>query len=270
METKKVKPHTRFQTSQLIILRHIFSVINNLIETVNLVWSEKGIMIRSMDSSNIALFILHLDAEAISDDTECKQHYTAVGSGVVGFTVKSLATLLKGIKGTLLEVYADEDGISLTFSDQGGRTGLYTISPMMIDSEDLEPSISKNYVWFTVDMDLWRDCIKAICLTGSDTVTITKKETNKLSLKAAGDFITGDTTIPVIDDNSGMALEEIAPATMDFKLGMLDALTKLDGVAEFMEFAIANDEPILGRVKLDCLGSFTVFLAPKVPEEMKC
>lgn len=218
-----------------------------------------------MDSAHIALFKLYLDPEMIGEDKECKKHFTAFGQGCVGFPVKSMATLLKGIKGSLLEVYATEDEITLTFSDDGGKEDVYIISSMYLDCEELEGSIANDSVRFTVDMDRWRECMKSLLLTGADRVNITKNATNKLSLTAKGAMVSGTSTIPVIDDMD-QDKREIAPATLELNLGMLDTLTKLDGVAEFMEVSMASDNPIQGRVVLDCLGTFTVYLAPKVEE----
>jgi proliferating cell nuclear antigen len=253
----------RFASATL--LKRILDAIKDLVQDVNLLCTEDGIELQSMDAAHVALINFTILAEACSLYT-CDEQVT------LGINVVNLTKIIKCAEpedSVVLALSEDESALHITFeSRSGSRKHEFAMNLMNIDSQHLQiPEIEYTCSIKMPSAEFTRFIRDGA--TFGETVTLSVKE-DVLVAEIRGDA--GITTITEKQDKTSKSasqwteIECGTPVSMMFALKYLAAFTKAQHISDQVALYLVAGSPLYVSYDMEAKGSVGFYLAPKHDE----
>jgi len=246
-------------------LKRIFDAVKDLVEDVNLLCTEEGIELQSMDSSHVALINVTILPDACTV-------YTCDEPLVLGLKVSLFSKILKFAEGSdsvTLSQGKDTAKLQITFeSSSGSRASHLEMNLMDIDTEHLAiPDVEYSSSVKMPSSEFSR-IIRDMATLG-ETVSLSIKEEEVVFL-TKGDMGTANITLKEDKTSrSEAAWTEIACGNdTQLLLGLkyLSHFTKAQSIADQVSIYMSQGTPIYVTYDMGDKGSMGFYLAPKVDE----
>jgi proliferating cell nuclear antigen len=130
----------------------VFSALDELCDSANIIFCADGISISSMDSSHVCLVSVKFAKEYFHE-------YTVDSTITVGIKVSNLVRVLKCVEGSVLLECSDDELLVMTQNDR------YVMKTMDIDSEEMEIPDMDVEVEITADSSTLQKYIDRFNLT---------------------------------------------------------------------------------------------------------
>ena len=247
-------------TVQSTALRGLFEVLCHIVHDTNIVWSEKGTSLMTMDSARCAIIQLELLAKNF-DEFHCPTKIT------MGVNMASIFKLLKTASTsdtiTLLSKKSTihELGIVIQNAEKNTSTN-YTLKLLDCDSEDIMvPTVDLDRVACLPSVFLQRTCREMSNL--GEYITI-KAHRSVLQLACEGSFATQETEIGECDsclsilESTGQDVEGL------FSLRYLTLFTRASALCNSVKLHLKKDFPLILTYNVAHLGQLTFCLAARL------
>jgi len=247
------------------LLKRILDAIKDLVQDVNLLCTEEGIELQSMDAAHVALINFTILAEACSTYA-CDEPVT-LGINVINLT--KIVKCAEADDSVTLALSSDESALNITFeSRSGSRKHEFAMNLMNIDSQHLQiPDIEYSCSIKMPSAEFSRFIRDGAAF--GETVTLSVKE-DVLVATIRGDA--GTTTITEKQDKTSKSpsqwteIECGKPVSMMFALKYLAAFTKAQHISDQVSLYMVDQSPIYVSYDMDTKGSVGFYLAPKQDE----
>ena len=248
-----------------ILLKRILDAIKDLVQDVNLLCTEDGIELQSMDSSHVALVNFTILAEACSV-YRCSETLT------LGINVANLTKIVKCAESddsVVLRQSKDQSKLEITFeSKSGSRKHEFVMNLMDIDSEHLSIPDLEYTCSITMPSAEFSRLVRDGATFG-ETVVLAVEE-GLVTAESRGDV--GKTTITEKQDKTSKSAAlwtDIVcskPTSMMFALKYLVAFTKAQHISDSVNLYMIEGSPLYVSYDMGDKGSVGFYLAPKQDE----
>jgi proliferating cell nuclear antigen len=246
-------------------LKRIFDAVKDLVEDVNLLCTEDGMELQSMDASHVAL----ISATILPDACTV---YTCDEPLVLGIKVSIFVKLLKFAEGSdsvILTQGKDTAKLQISFeSSNGGRKSDLEMNLLDIDTEHLNiPDVEYSCSVKLPSSDFSR-IVRDMATMGDTTLLSIQEEDVTITTK--GDMGTAKVTLKEDKTSKSEALwTEVncsTPTNMLLALKYLAHFTKAQSISEQVSVYMSNSVPVYIAYDMGDKGSIGYYLAPKVDE----
>jgi len=248
------------------LLKRILDAIKDLVQDVNLLCTEDGIELQSMDAAHVALINFTILAEACTV-YQCTEALT------LGINVVNLTKIVKCAEiddSVILRQSKDESKLEITFeSKSGSRKHEFELNLMEIDSQHLQiPDIE-----YTCSIKMPSSEFSRFVRDGAtfgETVSLSVKE-EILIATIRGDA--GVTTITEKQDKTSKSESQWTEivcgkeTSMMFALKYLVAFTKAQHISDQVSLYMIEGSPIYVSYDMGDKGSVGFYLAPKQTDD---
>jgi proliferating cell nuclear antigen len=246
-------------------LKRIFDAVKDLVEDVNLLCTEDGIELQSMDSSHVALINVTILPDACTV-------YTCDEPLVLGLKVSIFSKILKFAESSdsvILTLGKDTAKLQITFeSSSGSRSSHLEMNLMDIDTEHMViPDVEYDSSVKMPSAEFSR-LIRDMSTLG-ETVSLSIKE-DEVTFLTKGDM--GQANVTLKEDKtsrSEAAWTEIAcgkDTQLLLALKYLAHFAKAQSIADQVSIYMSPNIPVYVTYDMGDKGSMGFYLAPKVDE----
>lgn len=223
----------------------VFSSLDELCDSANVIFGEDGISISSMDSSHVCLV-------AVKFAKEYFEEYTISSTTVVGIKVSNLVRVLKCIEGSVLFECSDDEFFVMTQNDK------YNLKTVDIDSDEMDIPNMDVEVEITADSSVLQKYIKNIASFG-DTVEF-KTMDNEIIMKTSGDIGTVELRVdqPVTIHGTMSA---------SFASRYLVTFMKAANISKQIRVNLHSELPVMFSYEFAENSFIKFFLAPKITDD---
>jgi proliferating cell nuclear antigen len=232
-------------TSAETILK-VFTALDELCDSANIIFGVDGISISSMDSSHVCLVSVKFAKEYF-------QEYTISSTTVVGIKVSNLVRVLKCMDGSsVLFECSDDEFFVMTENDK------YNLKTMDIDSEEMDVPDMDVEVEIIADSTVLQKYIKNISSFG-DTVEF-KTVGDEIIMKTSGDIGT-------------VELRVDQPVTIHGKMSAsfasryLVTFLRAASISKKIRVNLHSELPVMFSYEFAENSFIKFFLAPKITDE---
>ena len=238
-------------------MKAVFEVLKDIINDVNVYFTEEGVKILTLDTARVTLVQMNLSAENF-EEYECKEDLIA------GLNMANVHKLLKSVTSsdTLTMSAEGRDVMEITIEnpDKNSVTN-FKLKLLDINEDVLEfPDIHMNVVTTMPSIDFQR-FVRDMSNLGNEMCIW--RDGHELELICQGDFADQKTVIKYPDaprcDRTGGS----------FSLKYISLYTKATNMCssiQIMQDSIHQDMPIIFRYTIANLGELKFFLAPNISE----
>jgi proliferating cell nuclear antigen len=242
-----------FRTIQASALKSVFEVLKDIINDVNVYFTEKGIHILTLDTARVTLVHMDLSAENFEE-------YDCPTDIVAGLNMANVYKLLKSVSGqdTLFVRIEGRDYMEIFIENPDKKSSTnFKLKLLDINEDILEfPDIHMNVVTTLPAIDFQRITRDMGNLaTEMDII----REGNTLELSCRGDFADQKTIIEFPDS--------VKRTGSTFSLKYINLFTKATNMCssvQLMQDSENENMPIIFRYTIANLGDLKFYLAPKV------
>jgi len=248
-----------------ILLKRILDAIKDLVQDVNLLCTEDGIELQSMDSSHVALVNFTILAEACTV-------YQCTDTITLGINVNNLTKIVKCAESddsVILRQSKDQSKLEITFENKSGsRKHEFAMNLMDIESEHLAIPDLEYTCSITMPSPEFSRLVRDGASFG-ETVMLSVQE-GLLVAEIRGDA--GKTVITEKQDKTSKSASqwtEIVCAkqtAMMFGLKYLVAFTKAQHISDSVNLYMIEGAPLYVSYDMGDKGSVGFYLAPKQDE----
>ena len=231
-------------TSADTILK-VFSALDELCDSANIIFCEDGISISSMDSSHVCLV-------AVKFAKEYFEEYTISSTITVGIKVSNLVRVLKCVEGSVLFECSDDDFFVMTENDK------YNLKTMDIDSEEMDVPDMDVEVEITADSSVLQKYIKNIASFG-DTIEF-KTVDNEIVMKTSGD-------IGSVEFRVDQPVTIHGTMSASFASRYLVTFMKAANISKKIRINLHSELPVMFEYEFAENSFIKFFLAPKITDE---
>jgi proliferating cell nuclear antigen len=236
----------------------LIGAISALVDEANFEISSKGMTLRAMDPSRIAMVDFELPKSAFS-------HFECDEEGRIGINLDEMDKIVKRAgAGNSLELSLDREKNQLRITLQGRTRRSFNISLINLGA-DRPPSLNVD---FDINVKITADTLKEIIQDAniiSDFIAIDAQPDN-LMISARGD--TGNLEVNI--GKSEEALLEYTvkqPAKSLYALEYLNDMMKAVAASDTVQLEFGKGTPIKLVFAVSSGGHITYFLAPRVEDE---
>jgi proliferating cell nuclear antigen len=242
------------KTIQASALKSVFEVLKDIINDVNVYFTEKGIHVLTLDTARVTLVHMVLGAENFEEYSCPTDIIAGLNMANVHKLLKSVTsqdTLTMSIKGRDYMEMMIENTIKKSFTNF--KLKLLDINEDQLDLPDIQMDLmttmpSIDFQRYTRDMG-----------NLSNEISIFRKDTN-LVMSCTGDFADQETSLDCGGDFSG----EVGGI---FSLKYINLFTKATNMCssiQIMQDSKNENMPIVFRYTIANLGDLKFYLAPRV------
>lgn len=244
-------------TVQASSIKILFDSLKDILNDVNLFFSEGGIKMQAMDGAHAALVFLKLTADKF-EKFHCPNRI------VTGVNMSSVSKLIKTVSTTDIITFSmiGSDRLTITITNSQKKSVSRSVLNLLDINEDTYeiPDVKYDSVIQMPSNDLQKIC-RDLSNIG-DVVKITSRE-SVLEFSSEGDFASqsvtiGDTTDGLIHTTNG------SPVSENFSLKFMNMFTKSSSLSQTVEMYLKKDTPMILVYKVGNLGRVQYALAPKV------
>lgn len=223
----------------------VFSALDELCDSANIIFGEDGISISSMDSSHVCLV-------AVKFAKEYFEEYTISSTITVGIKVSNLVRVLKCVEGSVLFECSDDEFYVMTQNDK------YNLKTVDIDSDEMDVPDMDVEVEITADSSVLQKYIKNIASFG-DTVEF-KTVGGEIIMKTSGDIGTVELRVdqPVTIHGTMSA---------SFASRYLVTFLKAANISKKIRINLHPELPVMFEYEFAENSFIKFFLAPKITDE---
>lgn len=231
-------------TSADTILK-VFSALDDLCDSANIIFCEDGISISAMDSSHVCLV-------AVKFAKEYFEEYTISSTITVGIKVSNLVRVLKCVEGSVLFECSDDEFFVMTEKDK------YTLKTIDIDSEEMDVPDMDVEVEITADSSVLQKYIKNIAFYG-DTIEF-KTVDNDVIMKTSGDIGTVELRV-----DQPVTIHRTMSAS--FASRYLVIFLRAAKISKKIRVNLHSELPVMFSYEFAENSFIKFFLAPKITDE---
>jgi proliferating cell nuclear antigen len=223
----------------------VFSSLDELCDSANIIFGEDGISISSMDSSHVCLV-------AVKFAKEYFEEYKIDSTITVGIKVSNLVRVLKCVEGSVLLECSDDEFFVMTQNDK------YNLKTVDIDTDEMDIPEMDVEVEITADSSVLQKYIKNIASFG-DTVEF-KTVGDEIIMKTSGDIGTVELRVdqPVTIHGTMSA---------SFASRYLVTFMKAANISKKIRINLHSELPVMFEYEFAENSFIKFFLAPKITDE---
>ena len=223
----------------------VFSSLDELCDSANIIFGEDGISISSMDSSHVCLVSVKFAKEYFHE-------YTISSTTVVGIKISNLVRVLKCVDGSMLFECSDDEFFVMTQNDK------YNLKTVDIDSDEMDIPNMDVEVEITADSSVLQKYIKNIASFG-DTVEF-KTVGGEIIMKTSGDIGTVELRVdqPVTIHGTMSA---------SFASRYLVTFMKAANISKKIRINLHSELPVMFEYEFAENSFIKFFLAPKITDD---
>ena len=233
-------------TSKTDLLKKVFAILDDLNHDLNIVVTERGIKIQSMDTSHVCLTNARFDKEFFSE-------YVFEKETVIGIKVSNILRVLEciGNEPVCLE-YNDAESDEFIICSENAHFRMKTLD---LDSEEMEVPDMDVDVVITADSSIIQKYFKNFS-SFSDTVTFDTDEEH-VRMTAKGDI---GTAVMKLSD---ARVEITGKMKAEFALRYLITFSKAANISKTVVMKMLTGFPAMFEYEFDTNSFIKFYLAPK-------
>lgn len=243
----------KLKTIQASAVKTVFEVLKDIINDVNVYFTEQGVRIVTLDTARVTLVHMNLGCENF-EEYECPEPVTA------GLNMGNMYKLLKSVSGqdTLSIKITGRDVMTMTIDNPVKKSVTnFNLKLLDINEDILEvPDIHMNVITTMPSID-FQKIARDMGNLAAD-MSIIREGTN-LILKCSGDFAEQETIIEYP--------ESVTRTGNIFSLKYINLFTKATSMCssvQLMQDSENEDMPVVFRYTIANLGDLRFYLAPKI------
>ena len=223
----------------------VFTALDELCDSANIIFGEDGISISSMDSSHVCLV-------AVKFAKSYFEEYTISSTITVGIKVSNLVRVLKCVEGSVLLECSDDEFFVMTQNDK------YNLKTVDIDSDEMDIPNMDVEVEITADSSVLQKYIKNIASFG-DTVEF-KTVGGEIIMKTSGDIGTVELRVdqPVTIHGTMSA---------SFASRYLVTFLRAANISKKIRVNLHSELPVMFEYEFAENSFIKFFLAPKITDD---
>jgi proliferating cell nuclear antigen len=243
------------KTIQASALKSVFEVLKDIINDVNVYFTDKGVHILTLDTARVTLVHMNLSSDNF-EEYECTQDIIA------GLNMANVYKLLKSVtsQDTLTITIEGRDYMDMVIENPVKKTSTnFRLKLLDINEDALDlPDIQMDLVTTMPSIDFQRYTRDMGNLANEISIY---RVGNVIELSCSGDFADQQTSIECVEDN---------PSTKRigglFSLKYINLFTKATNMCssiQIMQDSETDNMPIVFRYTIANLGDLKFYLAPK-------
>lgn len=223
----------------------VFASLEELCDSVNIIFGKDGISISSVDSSHVCLV-------AVKFSNEYFEEYTVKWNNTVGIKVSNLVRVLKCVEGSVLFECSNDEFFVMTENDK------YNLKTLYIDTDEMVIPNMDVEVEITADSSVLQKYIKNISSFG-DTI----------EFKTSGDAVVMRTS----GDIGSVELRVDQPVTIHGKMSAsfasryLVTFLRAASISKKIRVNLHSELPVMFSYEFAENSFIKFFLAPKIIDE---
>ena len=223
----------------------VFSSLDELCDSTNIIFGEDGISISSMDSSHVCLVSVKFAKEYFHE-------YTISSTITVGIKISNLVKVLKCVEGSVLFECSDDEFFVMTENDR------YVMKTVDIDSDEMDIPNLNVEVEIIAESAVLQKYIKNIASFG-DTVEF-KTVDDEIIMKTSGDIGT-------------VELRVDQPVTIHGKMSAsfasryLVTFMKAANISKKIRVNLHSELPVMFSYEFAENSFIKFYLAPKITDD---
>jgi len=223
----------------------IFTSLDDLCDSVNIIFGEDGISINSMDSSHVCCVVVKFSKEYFEE-------YIINSTIAVGMKINNFVRVLKCVEGSVLFECSDDEFFVMTQNDK------YALKTIDIDSTEMDIPEMDVEVEITADSTVIQKYIKNIASFG-DTI---KFETNndELVMKTSGD-------IGAVELRVDQFITIHGNLSASFASRYLVTFMKAANISKQIKINLHSELPVMFEYEFAEKSFIKFYLAPKITED---
>ena len=243
------------KTIQASALKSVFEVLKDIINDVNVYFTEKGVHVLTLDTARVTLVHMVLGAENF-EEYECSQNIIA------GLNMANVYKLLKSItsQDTLTISITGRDYMDMIIENTVKKSFTnFKLKLLDINEDILDlPDIEMNLVTTLPSIDFQRYTRDMGNLSNEISIF---RQGNTLELSCFGDFANQKTDIECPEDGP----ENQVGGTFSLKyINLFTKATNMCSSIQIMQDSNNENMPIVFRYTIANLGDLKFYLAPKI------
>jgi proliferating cell nuclear antigen len=247
-----------FKTVQASAIRILFESLKNILSDVNLLITEDGVKLVSMDGAKAAIVYLKLEASQF-------ETYVCKSSIKIGINMISLFKILKSIKNNdVITFYIIENNnteLNIKIENSDKRTKIISVLKLLDIDEDVLniPDIEFESV-MTMPSNDFQTYITDLAII-SNVISISSNETG-FRLTAEGDF--ASQSVIIEETNNGLILAKKGVEKEKFNIKYIQLFIKSSNLCNTVEIYLKSKFPLTLVYNVANLGKLKYCLAPKI------
>ena len=230
-------------------VKKIFQLLDELNDDVNLMFTEHGLKIQTMDTSHVALSTVKISKGFFTE-------YVVPNFTAIGIKISTISRVLGCIDGCFSFEYSEDTPDNLIVRSETQNFMLNTID---IDSEEMETPEADYDVEIDAESTVIQKYFKNLSLFG-DTVSVTSDDAN-VYLGTSGDV--GKVSFQV----TGQRVVINGRLNAKFSSRYLVTFAKAASLSKTSQIRFANDQPVLIKYEFGPDSFISFFLAPKIMDD---
>ncbi|AGE56376.1 putative DNA polymerase sliding clamp 2 [Paramecium bursaria Chlorella virus NE-JV-1] len=231
------------------VLKKMFMLLDELNDDVNLVFTDRGLRIQSMDTSHVALISVRISKDFFAS-------YNVYETIAIGIKLSSLVRVLGIVEGSFSFEYSDETQDEFVIRSDHEHFRLKTID---LESEEMEVPDMEYEVEIDADASVMSKHFKNLASFGDSTIFST--DGGSVEMRASGDI--GTASIKIHDQR----VKINGKVTGKFASRYLVTFAKAASISKEVGIKFSADRPIVMRYEFGPESFISFFLAPKIFED---
>lgn len=246
----------KLKTVQSVAFKSTFEVLKDVLNDVNIYFTQDGIKLTTLDTARAALVDMFLEADKF-EEYECKENCVA------GINVTNIFKLLKSINANdCLEMsIRDQEFLHIKFENIQKKTStVFRLKLLDINEDIIEiPQVTMSAITTLPSIDFQKICRDMNNL--GDEVIISRRD-NVLNIKCDGDFAQQDTSIEFEDDANFKGYVEGT-----YSLKYINMFTKATNMCSIVQIQQEEQNKFLIlKYNIASLGEVKFYIATKADE----
>lgn len=230
-------------------VKKIFQLLDELNDDVNMMFTEHGLKIQTMDTSHVALSTVKISKGFFAE-------YTVPAFTAIGVKISTITRVLGCIDGGFSFEYSEDTPDNLIVRSETQNFMLNTID---LDSEEMEAPEAEYDVEIDADSIVIQKYFKNLALFG-DTVSVTTDDAN-VYMGTTGDI--GKVSFQV----TGQRVKIHGKLNAKFSSRYLVTFAKAASLSKTSQLRFANEQPVLIKYEFAEESYISFFLAPKIMDD---
>ncbi len=223
----------------------VFTSLDELCDSANIIFGEDGITISSMDSSHVCLV-------AVKFAKEYFHEYVVDSTITVGIKVSNLVRVLKCVEGSVLFECSEDELLVMTQNDR------YVMKTVDLDTEEMDIPDLDVEVEITADSSVIQKYIKNIASFG-DTVQFMTVD-DELIMKTSGD-------IGTVELRVDQPVKIHGALSASFASRYLMTFLKAANISKQIRINLHSELPVMFSYEFAENSFIKFYLAPKITDE---
>ena len=223
----------------------VFTALDELCDSANIIFGDDGISISSMDSSHVCLV-------AVKFSNEYFHEYVIDSTITVGIKVSNLVRVLKCVEGSVLLECSDDELLVMTQNDR------YVMKTVDIESEEMDIPEMDVEVEITADSSVIQKYVKNVSSFG-DTIEF-KTVDDEIIMKTSGD-------IGTVELRVDQPVKIHGTMSASFASRYLMTFMKAANISKQIRINLHSELPVMFEYEFAENSFIKFFLAPKITDD---